>query len=125
MASTGSLSRSCLIQSQQQPRNYHATNATTKDYPMHTLLPFPALSPTMEQGTISEWQVKEGDSFSAGSVLCSIETDKATMDFEAQDDGLIVEGYAATEKEARKIIAFVRKTALVPVEDRLKAYYKY
>lgn len=56
---------------------------------MHTLLPFPALSPTMESGTISEWQVAEGESFSAGSVLCSIETDKATMDFESQDDGIL------------------------------------
>ncbi|KAL3919482.1 MAG: hypothetical protein SGILL_003732, partial [Bacillariaceae sp.] len=58
-------------------------------YPMHTLLPFPALSPTMESGTISEWQMAEGESFTAGSVLCSIETDKATMDFEAQDDGFL------------------------------------
>ncbi|MEM7476054.1 MAG: pilus assembly protein N-terminal domain-containing protein [Planctomycetota bacterium] len=41
------------------------------------------------------------------------------------EDGLIVEGYAATEKEARKILSFIRKTALVPVEDRLKAHYKY
>jgi pyruvate dehydrogenase E2 component (dihydrolipoamide acetyltransferase) len=43
----------------------------------------------MESGTISEWQVAEGESFSAGSVLCSIETDKATMDFESQDDGIL------------------------------------
>jgi pyruvate dehydrogenase E2 component (dihydrolipoamide acetyltransferase) len=43
----------------------------------------------MEMGTIAKWELKEGDSFSAGSVICSIETDKATMDFEAQDDGII------------------------------------
>ena len=59
------------------------------DYPMHTILPFPALSPTMEMGTIAKWELAEGDSFSAGSVICSIETDKATMDFEAQDDGVL------------------------------------
>lgn len=43
----------------------------------------------METGTISKWELAEGESFSAGSVICSIETDKATMDFEAQDDGVL------------------------------------
>ena len=43
----------------------------------------------MEAGTIAEWTLGEGDSFSAGDVLCEIETDKATMSFEAQDDGAI------------------------------------
>ncbi|EMC94321.1 hypothetical protein BAUCODRAFT_35506 [Baudoinia panamericana UAMH 10762] len=50
----------------------------------------PALSPTMTEGNISAWRVKEGDSFSAGDVLLEIETDKATMDVEAQDDGVVV-----------------------------------
>ena len=49
----------------------------------------PALSPTMTEGNIATWKVKEGDSFSAGDVLLEIETDKATMDVEAQDDGLL------------------------------------
>jgi hypothetical protein len=74
--------------------NYHssatvAVGGNNKEYPIHTLLPFPALSPTMEMGTISKWELNVGDTFTAGSVLCSIETDKATMDFEAQDDGVI------------------------------------
>jgi pyruvate dehydrogenase E2 component (dihydrolipoamide acetyltransferase) len=43
----------------------------------------------METGTIASWTLKEGDSFSAGDVLCSIETDKASVDFEAQDDGIL------------------------------------
>lgn len=47
----------------------------------------PALSPTMEAGTLASWSVKEGDSFAAGDVLAKIETDKASIDFEAQDDG--------------------------------------
>ncbi|KAK4555085.1 pyridoxine biosynthesis protein [Recurvomyces mirabilis] len=50
----------------------------------------PALSPTMTEGNIANWRVKEGDSFSAGDVLLEIETDKATMDVEAQDDGVMV-----------------------------------
>ncbi|KAK4995712.1 pyridoxine biosynthesis protein [Elasticomyces elasticus] len=49
----------------------------------------PALSPTMTEGNIAKWNVKEGDSFSAGDVLLEIETDKATMDVEAQDDGVL------------------------------------
>lgn len=49
----------------------------------------PALSPTMEAGTLSEWKVKEGESFSAGDSVAEIETDKATIDFEAQDDGVV------------------------------------
>ncbi|KAH8673900.1 biotin-requiring enzyme [Xylariales sp. PMI_506] len=50
----------------------------------------PALSPTMTEGNIASWKVKEGDSYSAGDVLLEIETDKATMDVEAQDDGIMV-----------------------------------
>ena len=49
----------------------------------------PALSPTMTEGNIAKWNVKEGDSFSAGDVLLEIETDKASIDVEAQDDGII------------------------------------
>ncbi|KAG8166076.1 hypothetical protein KVR01_004628 [Diaporthe batatas] len=50
----------------------------------------PALSPTMTEGNIATWKVKDGDKFSAGDVLLEIETDKATMDVEAQDDGIMM-----------------------------------
>lgn len=49
----------------------------------------PALSPTMEQGTLAKWLVKEGDSVQSGDLLAEIETDKATMEFEAVDEGVI------------------------------------
>lgn len=49
----------------------------------------PALSPTMEEGTLSTWLVKEGDSISSGDLMAEIETDKATMEFEAVDEGII------------------------------------
>jgi pyruvate dehydrogenase E2 component (dihydrolipoamide acetyltransferase) len=58
-------------------------------YPPHTLFPFPALSPTMESGSIQAWHKSEGDAFAAGDVLCTIDTDKASVDFEAQDDGFL------------------------------------
>ena len=50
----------------------------------------PALSPTMEEGTLAKWLVKAGDTVSAGDILAEIETDKATMEFEAVDEGTIV-----------------------------------
>ncbi len=49
----------------------------------------PALSPTMEEGTLSKWLVKEGDTVNSGDVMAEIETDKATMEFEAVDEGVI------------------------------------
>ena len=52
-------------------------------------LKMPALSPTMEVGTVAKWLVKEGDNVSSGDILAEIETDKATMEFEAVDEGVI------------------------------------
>src|SRR3954468_16974899 len=50
-------------------------------------LKMPALSPTMEEGTLAKWLVKEGDDVKSGDILAEIETDKATMEFEAVDEG--------------------------------------
>jgi pyruvate dehydrogenase E1 component beta subunit len=52
-------------------------------------LKMPALSPTMEEGTLAKWLVKEGDTVAAGDLIAEIETDKATMEFEAVDEGTI------------------------------------
>ena len=57
---------------------------------MPTPIKMPALSPTMEEGTLAKWLVKEGDQVSAGDIMAEIETDKATMEFEAVDEGTIV-----------------------------------
>ena len=56
---------------------------------MATEILMPALSPTMEEGTLAKWLVKEGDTVSSGDILAEIETDKATMEFEAVDEGRI------------------------------------
>ncbi|PZO89264.1 MAG: pyruvate dehydrogenase complex dihydrolipoamide acetyltransferase [Sphingomonas sanxanigenens] len=53
-------------------------------------LKMPALSPTMEEGTLAKWLVKEGDSVKSGDLLAEIETDKATMEFEAVDEGAVL-----------------------------------
>ncbi|KAK3695900.1 pyridoxine biosynthesis protein [Vermiconidia calcicola] len=66
-------------------RAFHLTPRTSaaQNYTM------PALSPTMTEGNIAKWQMEEGSSFTAGDVILEIETDKATMDVEAQDDGIL------------------------------------
>ena len=56
---------------------------------MPTEILMPALSPTMEEGTLAKWLVKEGDTVNSGDLLAEIETDKATMEFEAVDEGVI------------------------------------
>ncbi|MEY2928161.1 MAG: hypothetical protein RL367_2638, partial [Pseudomonadota bacterium] len=51
----------------------------------------PALSPTMEEGTLAKWHVKPGDRVTSGDILAEIETDKATMEFESIDEGVVTE----------------------------------
>ncbi|CAI2353397.1 unnamed protein product [Caenorhabditis sp. 36 PRJEB53466] len=59
------------------------------DLPKHNRVALPALSPTMELGTVVSWQKKEGDQLSEGDLLCEIETDKATMGFETPEEGYL------------------------------------
>ncbi|MFL2786539.1 MAG: pyruvate dehydrogenase complex dihydrolipoamide acetyltransferase [Paracoccaceae bacterium] len=66
---------------------------------MPTKILMPALSPTMEAGTLAKWLVKEGDSVQSGDVIAEIETDKATMEFEAVDEGVIGKIYVAEGTE--------------------------
>ncbi|MEX0329137.1 MAG: pyruvate dehydrogenase complex E1 component subunit beta [Ruegeria sp.] len=56
---------------------------------MATEILMPALSPTMEEGTLAKWLVKEGDTVTSGDIMAEIETDKATMEFEAVDEGIV------------------------------------
>ena len=70
----------------------------------------PALSPTMEQGKLAKWLVKEGDTVASGDVIAEIETDKATMEVEAVDEADL----KAIDNEVKKIVAeaaeFARST---------------
>ena len=63
----------------------------------------PALSPTMEEGTLSKWLVKEGDTVTSGDLIAEIETDKATMEVEAVDDGKIGKLLVAEGSEGIKV----------------------
>jgi pyruvate dehydrogenase E2 component (dihydrolipoamide acetyltransferase) len=67
----------------------------------------PALSPTMEEGTLSKWLVKEGDQVKSGDVLAEIETDKATMEVEAIDEGTVAKLVVAAGTEGVKVNALI------------------
>lgn len=70
------------------------------DFPEHTKVMLPALSPTMELGTIVSWEKKEGDKLNEGDLLAEIETDKATMGFETPEEGYLAKIlYAAGSKD--------------------------
>ena len=77
-------------------------------------LKMPALSPTMEEGTLAKWLVKEGDAVKSGDLLAEIETDKATMEFEAVDEGVISQILVAEGSEGVKVGAVI---ALIQGED--------
>ncbi|KAK4186527.1 hypothetical protein QBC35DRAFT_387028 [Podospora australis] len=73
----------------------------------------PALSPTMTEGNIASWKVKEGEKFQAGDVLLEIETDKATMDVEAQEDGILMK---ITQGDGSKGVQVGSRIAVVAEE---------
>ena len=70
-------------------------------------LKMPALSPTMEEGTLAKWLVKEGDTISSGDIMAEIETDKATMEFEAVDEGVLAKILVAEGTDEVKVGAVI------------------
>src|SRR3546814_17302386 len=74
---------------------------------MAIAIKMPALSPTMEEGTLARWLVKVGDSVSSGDIMAEIETDKATMEFEAVDEGVIASIDIAEGTEGVKVGAVI------------------
>lgn len=81
---------------------------------MPIAIKMPALSPTMEEGTLSKWLVKVGDKVSSGDIMAEIETDKATMEFEAVDEGTIVSIDVAEGAEGVKVGTVI---AMIAGED--------
>ena len=81
-------------------------------------LKMPALSPTMEEGTLAKWLVKEGDTVSSGDILAEIETDKATMEFEAIDEGVVGKILVAEGTDGVKVGTVI---ALIQGEDEASA----
>ncbi|KAJ2754609.1 pyruvate dehydrogenase complex dihydrolipoamide acetyltransferase component (E2), partial [Coemansia nantahalensis] len=73
-----------------------ARRYSAKSYPDHQVVGMPALSPTMTQGNVGQWQKSVGDRIVPGDVLVEIETDKAQMDFEFQEEGYLAQILAPT-----------------------------
>ena len=78
---------------------------------MPIAIKMPALSPTMEEGTLAKWLVKVGDKVSSGDIMAEIETDKATMEFEAVDEGTIVSIDIAEGSEGVKVGTIIAQLA--------------
>ena len=74
---------------------------------MPTEILMPALSPTMEEGKLAKWLVKEGDKVSSGDIIAEIETDKATMEVEAVDEGVVASINVAEGTEGVKVNAVI------------------
>src|SRR4051812_17142146 len=98
---------------------------------MSTEILMPALSPTMEEGKLSKWLVKEGDTVKSGDILAEIETDKATMEFEAVDEGKIGQILVAEGTEGGKgnspiatLLADGEAPGAVPAKKAAKAESK-
>ncbi|KAG4997929.1 hypothetical protein AAZX31_10G190000 [Glycine max] len=83
------------------------------ELPPHLLLEMPALSPTMNQGNIAKWRKQEGDKIEVGDILCEIETDKATLEFESLEEGYLAKILAP---EGSKEVA-VGHSIAITVED--------
>ncbi|XP_062173817.1 dihydrolipoyllysine-residue acetyltransferase component 1 of pyruvate dehydrogenase complex, mitochondrial-like [Alnus glutinosa] len=91
----------------------NSIKTSTSELPPHVVLDMPALSPTMNQGNIAKWRKKEGDKIDVGDVICEIETDKATLEFECLEEGYLAKILAP---EGSKDIA-VGQPIAVTVED--------
>jgi len=97
--------------------------APSKDYPDHIALEMPNLSPTMEKGNIQKWNKQVGDEVQPGDVLASVETDKAVVDFEMQEEGYVAKllyPEGAKDVPLRKIVA-----VLVDNKDDIAAFSDY
>ncbi|KAG6630671.1 dihydrolipoyllysine-residue acetyltransferase component 1 of pyruvate dehydrogenase complex, mitochondrial [Carya illinoinensis] len=91
----------------------NSIKTSTADLPPHVVLDMPALSPTMNQGNIAKWRKKEGDKIEVGDVICEIETDKATLEFESLEEGYLAKILAP---EGSKDVA-VGQPIAITVED--------
>lgn len=90
-----------------------SSTINTAELPPHIVLGMPALSPTMNQGNIAKWRKKEGDKIEVGDVICEIETDKATLEFESLEEGYLAKIVAP---EGSKDVA-VGQPIAITVED--------
>ncbi|EME30999.1 pyruvate dehydrogenase E2 component (dihydrolipoamideacetyltransferase) [Galdieria sulphuraria] len=91
------------------------------DLPPYSLLRMPSLSPTMKQGNIIDWKKKEGDKLSPGDVIADIETDKATMEFECQDEGYLAK---ILLKDGTQDVSIGKPVAVIVEDEEELAAFK-
>ncbi|KAL8159699.1 hypothetical protein V2J09_001236 [Rumex salicifolius] len=101
------------VESHSEAQGTSSVNINMSDLPTHVVVDMPALSPTMNQGNIAKWFKKEGDKIDVGDVICEIETDKATLEFECLEEGYLAKILAP---EGSKEVA-VGQPIAVTVED--------
>ncbi|XVE75501.1 hypothetical protein DITRI_Ditri12bG0098500 [Diplodiscus trichospermus] len=101
------------VRNSEKEEEHSSINNNAADLPPHNVIGMPALSPTMNQGNIFKWRKKEGDKIEVGDVICEIETDKATLEFESLEDGYLAKILAP---EGSKDVA-VGQPIAVTVED--------
>ncbi|KAK9359974.1 2-oxoacid dehydrogenases acyltransferase-domain-containing protein [Lipomyces starkeyi] len=95
----------------------------SKSYPPHSIIDMPALSPTMTQGNVGKWSKAVGDALAPGEILVEIETDKAQMDFEFQDDGYLAK--ILLEEGAKDVPVGKPIGVYVPNEEDVGAFADY
>src|SRR5512144_2524000 len=105
----------CPLRAKSSPRSKPCCTGASR---MPIQITMPALSPTMEQGKLAKWLKKEGDKVSAGDVIAEIETDKATMEVEAVDEGTLGKILVPEGTEGVKVNAVI---ALLLAEGEDKA----
>lgn len=118
------VSRSNLIKNVYKLRSFSTlNNHIFNSYPSHTIIGMPALSPTMTHGNLAIWSKNVGDKLAPGDVLAEVETDKAQMDFEFQDDGYLAK---ILVQEGTKDIPVNKPIAIyVEEQDDVKAFENF
>ncbi|KAL5569520.1 hypothetical protein UlMin_026095 [Ulmus minor] len=101
------------LKNEERVEEASSVKINTSELPPHLVVGMPALSPTMSQGNIAKWTKKEGDKIEVGDVICEIETDKATLEFECLEEGYLAKILAP---EGSKDVA-VGQPIAVTVED--------
>lgn len=95
-------------------------------FPSHTVISMPALSPTMQAGNIGSWQKNVGDNLAPGDVLVEIETDKAQMDFEFQEEGTLAKILKETGEKDVPVGSVCKPRRMhLKISDKTTAYRSY
>lgn len=97
--------------------------AAKSTYPAHNVINMPALSPTMTAGNIGQWAKKVGDQIAPGDVLVEIETDKAAMDFECQEEGYLAK--VLRDSGSKDVAVGVPIAVMVDSKDDVAAFVDF